>query len=66
MKLRSIDPEAPLHTSVLKRLVLPEVLDFDVMTPYRPEALRFHVQTGRFFRGNAAAPERRAKISSTG
>ena len=66
LKLRSIDPEAPLHTSVLKRLALPEVLDFDVMTPYRPEALRFHVQTGRFFRGNAAAPERRAKISSTG
>jgi uncharacterized protein (DUF2235 family) len=65
-KLRSIDPEAPLHPSVLKRLALPEVLDFDVMTPYRPEALRFHGQTGRFFRAIATTPERRAKISSTG
>ena len=56
-------PEAPLHPSVLKKILAsPEVLDFDVMTPYRPEALRFHMQTGQFFRASATAPERRAKI----
>ena len=62
LKLRSIDPEAPLHPSVLKRLASPEVLDFDVMTPYRPEALRFHMQTGRFLSGECDSAREAAKI----
>jgi uncharacterized protein (DUF2235 family) len=52
-KLRTIDPKAPLHPSVLERLRLPEVLDFDVMTPYQPEALRNHIEAGQFFRSGA-------------
>ena len=48
-KVRTIDSKAPLHPSVLETLRLPEVLDFDLLTPYRPEALRNHVEARQFF-----------------
>jgi uncharacterized protein (DUF2235 family) len=35
-------PEATLHPTVRERFGLPSVLQYDVMAPYRPEALRDH------------------------
>ena len=35
-------PEATLHPTVVERFGLPSVLQYDVMSPYRPEALRGH------------------------
>jgi uncharacterized protein (DUF2235 family) len=35
-------PDATLHPTVVDRFKLPEVLQYDVMAPYRPEALRGH------------------------
>ena len=35
-------PEATLHRTVVDRFRLPSVLQYDVMAPYRPEALRGH------------------------
>jgi uncharacterized protein (DUF2235 family) len=35
-------PEATLHPTVMERFGLPSVLQYDVMAPYRPEALRDH------------------------
>jgi uncharacterized protein (DUF2235 family) len=35
-------PEATLHPTVEERFKLPGVLQYDVMSPYRPEALRGH------------------------
>ncbi|UTD25545.1 DUF2235 domain-containing protein [Bradyrhizobium sp. WD16] len=35
-------PEAPLHPTVVTRFDLPGVLQYDVVAPYRPEALRGH------------------------
>jgi uncharacterized protein (DUF2235 family) len=40
--LRQIPNDAPLHPSVLERLKAAEVLDYDIMRPYRPENLRNH------------------------
>lgn len=40
--LRRIPNDAPLHPSVLERLKAAEVLDYDIMRPYRPENLRNH------------------------
>ncbi len=47
--VRKIDPKAPLHQSVLDRLALPEVLQYDVRKPYRPEGLRGHESAGDFY-----------------
>jgi uncharacterized protein (DUF2235 family) len=41
-KLRPIPNDAPLHPSVIERFKAPEVLDYDLMRPYRPENLRNH------------------------
>lgn len=35
-------PDAPLHPTVVTRFHLPGVLQYDVVAPYRPEALRDH------------------------
>ena len=40
--LRQIPNDAPLHPSVLERFKAAEVLDYDIMRPYRPENLRNH------------------------
>jgi uncharacterized protein (DUF2235 family) len=40
--VRKIPSDANLHQSVLDRFELPEVLQYDVHKPYRPEALREH------------------------
>jgi len=42
MKYRDVDNDAPLHPSVLERFAAPEILNYDLMAPYRPEALRNH------------------------
>jgi uncharacterized protein (DUF2235 family) len=40
--VRRIPNDAPLHPSVLERFEAAEVLDYDIMRPYRPENLRNH------------------------
>jgi uncharacterized protein (DUF2235 family) len=40
--LRQIPNDAPFHPSVLERFKAAEVLDYDIMRPYRPENLRNH------------------------
>jgi uncharacterized protein (DUF2235 family) len=47
--IRTIRPEARLHQSVLDRFALPEVLQYDVFKPYRPEALRDHPQVRMYY-----------------
>jgi uncharacterized protein (DUF2235 family) len=39
---RDPKPKAVLHPTVIKRFNLPGVLQYDVIAPYRPEALRGH------------------------
>ena len=39
---RSIEAQAVVHPSVLERLDLPGVLQYDTVKPYRPEGLRNH------------------------
>jgi uncharacterized protein (DUF2235 family) len=39
---RDPKPEAVLHPTVIERFNLPGVLQYDVIAPYRPEALRGH------------------------
>jgi hypothetical protein len=41
-KIRSVPPDAPLHTSVFERLHLTAVPHYDGMVRYRPEGLRNH------------------------
>jgi uncharacterized protein (DUF2235 family) len=48
-KLRDPDAIAPLHPSVNTRFDLPEVQQYDVMAPYRPEALRFHQEVSKYY-----------------
>ncbi|TNC12315.1 DUF2235 domain-containing protein [Methylobacterium terricola] len=45
--VRHVPRNAPLHSSVLDRFAAPApgVLHYDVMQPYRPEALRNHTET---------------------
>src|SRR5918995_577143 len=40
--VRKVRPDAGLHQSVIDRFELPEVLQYNVLKPYRPEALRDH------------------------
>ena len=46
---RTIDKDAPLHSSVLERFAAVEVLQYDKMAPYRPESLREHAQVKHFY-----------------
>lgn len=41
-KVRPVDEKGDLHESVLKRLALPKVRNFDTYGPYRPANLRNH------------------------
>ncbi|HEV2897588.1 MAG TPA: DUF2235 domain-containing protein [Pseudaminobacter sp.] len=41
-RVRKIRPDAELHQSVIDRFELPEVLQYNMLKPYRPEALRDH------------------------
>ncbi len=52
--VRPMKPEAPLHPSVIERFALDEVLQYDVMAPYRPEAMREHQKTKQFYGGTAS------------
>jgi uncharacterized protein (DUF2235 family) len=47
--LREPVHHAPLHASVLQRFELPEVQQYDVMAPYRPEALRDHERVAAYY-----------------
>ena len=47
--VRVIKPDAVLHQSVLDRFALPEVLQYNIMKPYRPEALRHHDRVKRYY-----------------
>ena len=48
-KSRSVRPDAPLHESVLARFAAPVVLQYDVLRPYRPEALRHHQEVSQYY-----------------
>ncbi|WP_246252174.1 hypothetical protein [Allomesorhizobium camelthorni] len=47
--VRKVPADAVLHRSVLDRFELPEVLQYNVLKPYRPEALREHGQVKRYY-----------------
>ena len=49
VKHRDIDHDAPLHPSVLERFAAAEVLNYDLMMPYRPEPLRNHDEVKRYY-----------------
>jgi uncharacterized protein (DUF2235 family) len=46
---RGIPVDAPLHETVLRRFEAKEVQLYDVFGPYRPEGLRKHSATGRYY-----------------
>ncbi|HEV8391512.1 MAG TPA: DUF2235 domain-containing protein [Dongiaceae bacterium] len=46
---RTIPADAPLHPTVLRRFETQEVQLYDVLGPYRPEGLRNHNDTSRFY-----------------
>jgi hypothetical protein len=48
-KIRAPLPSAPLHPSVLARFQAPEVLQYDVLAPYRPEGLRRHDEVSKYY-----------------
>ena len=47
--VRKLHPEAPLHESVLERLVAPHVPQMGEVKPYRPESLQNHQQAAPFW-----------------
>jgi uncharacterized protein (DUF2235 family) len=47
--VRTIPTNATLHQSVLDRFVLPEVLQYNVLKPYRPDGLRQHEKVKQFY-----------------
>lgn len=48
-KVRAPLPNAPLHPTVLDRFAASEVLQYDILAPYRPEGLRFHQEVSRYY-----------------
>ncbi len=48
-KLRTLKTNAPLHPSVLQRLAAPEVEQFGLSAPYRPENLRTHDKARAYY-----------------
>jgi len=52
---RATNVETILHDSVLARLSAEAVLQYDLMAPYRPEALRFHPDAEKFY-SNVPSP----------
>lgn len=74
-RVRAPLPQARLHPSVLERFAAPEVLHYDEMRPYRPEGLRLHELTRRFYEvggletdatGEAVAKDGAARPTDTG
>jgi uncharacterized protein (DUF2235 family) len=55
-KLRDPDNTAPLHPAVIKRFDLREVQQYDLMAPYRPEALRIHQMVSKYY-ANVPLPQ---------
>jgi len=49
IKIREIDPEAPIHPSVAERFELASAPKCDGSGPYRPEALRNHKQFRHYY-----------------
>lgn len=47
--LREPLPQAPLHPSVLERFETNEVQQYDILAPYRPEALRSHDRLAGYY-----------------
>ncbi|MBA4045669.1 MAG: hypothetical protein C0510_00200 [Erythrobacter sp.] len=54
---RKINPEAALHESVLARFAAASVPQYDQRAPYRPENLRGHLSTQRYFSACEASHE---------
>ncbi len=48
-KTRAPFREAPLHPTVTQRFEAQEVLQYDVMAPYRPEGLKHHKSVGHYY-----------------
>jgi hypothetical protein len=48
-KTRAPLPDAPLHPTVLERFAAAEVLQYDVMAPYRPEGLKHHSKVHQYY-----------------
>ncbi len=46
------------NPSVIERFALDEVLQYDVMAPYRPEAMREHQKTKQFYRPTEDSKEK--------
>ena len=46
---RTIPDEAPLHATVLERFETKDVQNYDVFRPYRPEGLRNHKATAKYY-----------------
>ena len=58
-KARSIpNPKTTLHKSVYERAALPEVMQYNVLAPYRPEALRIHERLADLYK-DIPLPEQR-------
>jgi uncharacterized protein (DUF2235 family) len=50
--VRKVPPDAVLHQSVFDRFEVPEVLQYNMLKPYRPEALRDHGLVKHYFEGS--------------
>jgi uncharacterized protein (DUF2235 family) len=48
-KIRSIDPKAVLHSSVIERFSIPRVPHCRDLRPYRPEALKGHEKVAHYY-----------------
>ena len=55
-KIRDPKPDAPLHPKVLERFSAPAGLQYDEMRPYRPDAMRDHVETKWYYRDSPVPP----------
>ena len=49
LKEREIDPTAPLDPYVIERFAADQVLNYDLMMPYRPEPLRNHHDVKHYY-----------------
>jgi hypothetical protein len=54
-------PKTKLHGSVYKRMQLPGVIQFDAMSPYRPEALRSHEKLASYY-SDVTPPAERSRL----
>lgn len=53
--VRTVPPDAPLHSSVLERFAARSVVHYDVAKPYRPENLSGHEAVARYYRPGGAS-----------